>query len=162
MNIIDKIRRYFFFKKLEKCESYSWGENLLYVRNPKDGRVWLVNKATCKARLISQLGFLLGFSDDEIDFETLDQLPHSQNAHSRRIDYAKINRWTNCKNGLIALSWMLYPDGRYFADEDGYGMEDNDELTVYCIMNDNLEVIRPWTVVPDVPALLEQMGKGEN
>ena len=21
---------------------------------------------------------------------------------------------------------MLYPDGRYFADEDGFGMKDND------------------------------------
>ena len=52
---------------------------------------------------------------------------------------------------------MLYPDGRYFADEDGFGMEDNEELNVCCIMNDNLEVIRPFTVVSDVPALLDEI-----
>jgi len=33
---------------------------------------------------------------------------------------------------------MLYPDGRYFADEDGYGMEDNEEENVYCIIDSNL------------------------
>lgn len=95
----------------------------------------------------------------KIDFATLDKLPNSHNAHSRRIAYAGINRWTDCKHGLIALIWVLYPVGRYFADEDGFGMEDNDELNVYCIMNDNLEVIRPFTVVPDVPALLDEIAQ---
>jgi len=36
-------------------------------------------------------------------------------------------------------------------------MEDNDEEKIYCVMNDNLEVIRPFTIVPDVKALLEKM-----
>ena len=75
--------------------------------------------------------------------------------------YAHINRWDNCKKGLIALSWTLYPDGRYFEDEDGFGGEDNDELTVYCVMNDNLEVVRPFTVVPDVSALLKELSKAK-
>jgi hypothetical protein len=52
---------------------------------------------------------------------------------------------------------MLYPDGQYFADSDGYGGEDNDELMVYCVMNDNLEVIRPFTVVSDMRALLKKI-----
>ena len=101
----------------------------------------------------------LGMSDEEIDFESIDKLENSHNAHTRDIDYAGINRWTNCKNGLIALSWMLYPDGRYFADEDGFGMEDNDEVTVYCVMNEDLEVIRPFAPVEDVPSLLAQLSR---
>ena len=36
---------------------------------------------------------------------------------------------------------MIYPDGRYFADEDGFGMEDNDEEKAYCIINKDLEII---------------------
>ena len=28
---------------------------------------------------------------------------------------------------------------------------------VYCVMNDNLEVVRPFTVVPDVKALLDEI-----
>ena len=120
--------------QLEQCECYDWGENLLRVID-EDGDGYLVNKVTGKARLIDSHGLLIGFPDKEIDFETLDKIPHSHNAHSRRIDYARIGRWDNCENGLIALSWMLYPDG---LDED-------------------LNVVRPFTVVRDVRALLNEL-----
>ena len=88
-------------------------------------------------------------------------MPNSENAHTRQIEYANINRWDNCKKGLIALSWTLYPDGMYFADEDGFGMEPNNELTVYCIMDDDLNVIRPFTIVEDVDKLLKKLRKAK-
>ena len=144
--------------EIEGCECYSWGEDLLYVADNDYGE-YLVNKVTGKVRKIVERGRLVGFPDEEIDFETIDKLENSHNAHSRAIQYAGVNRWDDCKNGLIALSWMLYPDGRYFADEDGFGMEDNDELKVYCVMDDNLNVVRPFTPVDDVTALLAQMSR---
>ena len=142
--------------QLEQCNCYEWGENLLRVFDD-EGNGYLVNKATGKARLINILGRLVGFSDEEIDFETLDKLPHSHNAHLRRINYARIGRWDDCENGIFALSWMLYPDGQYFADADGFGMDDNGELIVYCVMDENLNVVQPFTVVPDISALLAQL-----
>ena len=142
--------------ELEQCECYSWGENILLVKE-ENGDRYLVNKATGKARQISMPGYVVGFSDDEIDFATVDKLPHGHKAHARDMDYTPICWYDSCQNGIIALMWMLYPDGRYFADEDGFGMEDNDEENIYCVMNDNLEVIRPFTVGPDVRALLKQM-----
>lgn len=142
--------------ELEQCACYSWGENILLVKE-ENGDRYLVNKATGKARQISMPGYVVGFSDDEIDFSTVDKLPHGYKAHSRDMDYTPICWYDRCKNGIIALVWMLYPEGRYFADEDGYGMEDNDEEKIYCILNDNLEVIRPFTVVPNIRALLDQL-----
>lgn len=142
--------------ELEGCRCCSWGEKLLHVTDNEYGE-YLVNQATGKVRKIVERRKLVGFPDDEIDFEAIDKLEHSHNAHTRDIDYADINCWANCKNGLIALSWMLYPDGRYFADEDGFGMEDNDEVTVYCVMNEDLEVIRPFAPVENVPRLLKQL-----
>jgi len=130
-------------KELEGCQCYSWGENLLLVVDEEDGR-YLVNKATGKSRKISEPGKLVGFSDEEIDLEAIEKLENSHNARLRLIQYGGISRWNDCTDGLITLCWTLYPDGRYFADEDGYGMEDNDELMVYCVMNDNLEVVKPF------------------
>lgn len=142
--------------QLKRCDCYNWGENLLLAQE-ENGDRYVVNKATGKARQITSPGRLVGFSDDEIDFDTIEQQPNSHNARTRRVDYAGVSRWSDCKNGIFALCWMLYPDGQYFADEDGFGMEDNDELMVYCIMDDNLNVIRPFTVVPDIQALLEEL-----
>lgn len=142
--------------ELEQCECYSWGENLLLVKEANGDR-YLVNKVTGKARQISTPGYVVGFSDDEIDFVTVDKLPHGHKAHSRDMDYTPMGWFDRCKNGLIVLVWMLYPNGRYFADEDGFGMEDNDEEKIYCVMNDNLKVVRPFTVVRDIHALLDQL-----
>lgn len=43
------------------------------------------------------------------------------------------------------------------ADEDGYGMEDNEEVKVYCVLDDNLQVVRPFGPVDDVTELLNKM-----
>ena len=142
--------------QLEQCACYSWGENILLAKE-ENGDRYLVNNVTGKARQISTPGYVVGFSDEEIDFETIDKLPHGHKAHDCSMDYGAICWWDRCQNGLIALSWTLYPDGRYFADSDGYGMEDNDEETIYCVLNDNLEVVRPFTVVSDIRALLAQL-----
>ena len=129
--------------ELEGCECYHWGENLYLVEDKDEGR-YLVNVESEKIRKISEPGKLVGFSDDEIDLEAIEKLPHSYNARLRLLEYGGISRWDNCRDGLITLCWTLYPDGRYFADEDGYGMEDNKEVAVYCVMNDNLEVVKPF------------------
>ena len=44
---------------------------------------------------------------------------------------------------------MLHPDGRYYADEDGFGMEDDDEENIYCIIDSNLRIIIPWQPMTD-------------
>ena len=63
------------------------------------------------------------------------------------------------KDGLCAISWTLYPDGRYFADEDGFGMEDNDEEEVYAIMNTDLNIVEPFRPIKDVRAYLKETFK---
>lgn len=35
------------------------------------------------------------------------------------------------KDGKASVEWTLQPDGRYFADEDGFGWEHFDEITLY-------------------------------
>ena len=35
------------------------------------------------------------------------------------------------KNGVAEVSWQINPDGRYYMDEDGYGMTDDEEITIY-------------------------------
>lgn len=147
---------------LEKGKCYDWGENLVRVIDEERWEGYLVNKATGKVRMIDSLGFLVsylvGFSDEDIDFATLDTLPNSENAHTRKIEnIAKIDCWDKCQNGLFALRWVLCPDWRYYADGYGTGTQYKEQLAVYCIMDDDLNIVRPFTVVDDIRALLREL-----
>ena len=52
---------------------------------------------------------------------------------------------------------MLYPDDRYFADSDRFGMEDNDEEEVWAIIDTDLKIIEPFRPVKDVRTYLNGM-----
>lgn len=41
--------------------------------------------------------------------------------------------------------WMVQPDGRYWADEDGYGMEDDYEVNLYAVFNKEGRFITPFS-----------------
>jgi len=41
------------------------------------------------------------------------------------------------KDGKSSVEWTLQPDGRYFADEDGFGWEHFDEITLYSCIDTN-------------------------
>jgi len=43
------------------------------------------------------------------------------------------------QDGKALVSWTLQPDGRYFEDEDGFGSEDCEEITLYSYLNENGE-----------------------
>ena len=60
---------------------------------------------------------------------------------------------------ICAITWTLYPDGRYFADENGFGMEDNDEEVVYAIIDTDLNIIEPFRPIEDVAAYLKEIRK---
>ena len=57
---------------------------------------------------------------------------------------------------------MLYPDGRYFADSDGFGMEDNDEEEVYAIIDTNLMIVKPFRPIEDVTDYLKELRKNKH
>lgn len=41
------------------------------------------------------------------------------------------------KDGKASVEWTLQPDGRYFEDEDGFGGENCEEITLYSHINTN-------------------------
>ena len=41
------------------------------------------------------------------------------------------------KDGKASVEWTLQPDGRYFADADGFGSENCEEITVHSYIDTN-------------------------
>lgn len=133
--------------------------DIRFTRDDKGG-MYITNIVTGKTRKLTS-GACLLVEDSEIDYEDISRkCPHGiENARAKAIRYAAVNTWDGFKDGYCAISWMLYPDGMYFADSDGYGMESNDEEVVYAIMNENLEIIEPFRPIEDVAAVLAELRK---
>lgn len=69
--------------------------------------------------------------NDDIDWWSLIGLPQSAINRARRQDATYPTFIRKYKDGVAKVSWQLNPDGRYFMDEDGYGMTDDEEVTIY-------------------------------
>lgn len=122
----------------------------------KNNELWLKNTKTEVVRQLYAGDFIRGFNDSDFDWEAIGKLEHNRNAYSREMRYGKISRWDDFIDGYCAFCWTLHPDGRYFADSDGYGAEDDDEVVIYTILNNNFEVVVPWCPM-DVRAVLKKL-----
>ena len=125
--------------------------------------LYIANTITGKIHKLSTTSGELLVDDNDIDYDAIAKECENGigNAQAKAIRYAGLNRWDGFKDGLCAISWMLYPDGRYFADEDGFGMEDNDEEEVYAIIDIDLNIIEPFRPIKDVAAYLKEIRKNK-
>ena len=131
--------------------AFFFGDNReLYIANTQIGKIRKVS--TGKSLLVD---------DNEIDIKSIAKVCENGigNARAKAIRYARINRWDGFKDGLCAISWMLYPDGRYFADSDGFGMEDNDEEVVYAIIDTDLNIVEPFRPIDNIEVYLQKLRK---
>lgn len=120
-----------------------------YVANTRTGKV---------RKFVDKMGNVL-IDTSAIDMETIRrECSNGFSIAQRKLtQYENMNRWDGFKNGICALSWTLYPDGQYFADEDGFGAECCNEETVYAIINTRLEIVKPFTCIGDVSEYLKGM-----
>lgn len=123
--------------------------NELIVDNTKNG----------KMHTFVEVNGNLKVEDKDIDNEAV----HSEHEHycrcadSMKVEFGGLRRLNDFKDGLCALCWTTYPDGRYFADEDGFGGEDNDEEILFCIINTDLEIVALFCPDGNVAKALQDM-----
>lgn len=132
------------------------GEGMAVI-NGEGKSFTIVNTETGKSRrIVSEDGWLL-VDDDEINFEAMEK------GCSGYYDGKSVEYWFGCygnfRNGVCALCWTISPDGLYFADEDGFGAEDNGEEMAYCVINRNMEIIVPFQPMNDVRGVLKKYEK---
>lgn len=133
-------------------DAFDIGENMAILK--ENGKSFtILNKETGKLRrIVSEDGRLL-VDDSEIDFDAIEEgCPDFEGG--KYVEYY-FGIFRDFKNGVCAICWTVYPDGRYFADEDGFGMEHNNEENAYCIINRDLEIIVPFQPIKDVATVLK-------
>lgn len=147
------------FPELDALHVYGYmiGEGMAMFGQSR-GPLYIVNTGTNKIKkLVDENSKVVGFTKEDIDYKSLDGIEHTGDAYRMEVDYAGMGRYSDFCDGICAIYWMLYPDGMYFADEDGFGMEDNDEVEIYCVIDKDFNVLRPFRPVSDVRTLLSEV-----
>lgn len=122
--------------------------------------LFFTNIVTGKIRKLSDDDGNVLVKDSEIDYEHIDKvcLHGAIFAHRKIMVYREMSSWDlKFKDGITAIIWTLYPDGQYFADEDGYGAENNREERVVAIMDTNLNIIEPFRPIEDIGEYLNNL-----
>ena len=60
---------------------------------------------------------------------------------------------------MAEVSWQLNPDGRYYMDEDGFGMTDDEEIEIYGFIDQNAKVVVKFRNIDENYRVLDKMRK---
>ncbi len=151
-------------KELDKhgFEKRSLGENMDVI-NGVIGQYWkplflLDNDARRAYVFMDECCKLQTVISDDILWDTISSRGLSR-AHALSALYPTFIH--NYKNGVAEVSWQLNPDGMYFMDEDGFGMTDDEELTIYGIIDRRGKVLVKFRELRNSSELVQMRHKAE-
>lgn len=149
------------YPEYENIRGHLLGDGMVMLRGDRY-EIFVLNTKTGLMRQFVDSEERLLVEDTEVnDRQIRGHLSHGYSWLNNRIaSFGGLHTWDGFKNGFCALDWTLYPDGRYFADEGGFGMEDNDEELVYCIINKNLDIVVPFFYAEDPTEVLNAVRAG--
>lgn len=103
-----------------------------YLVDNKNGRAYEI--------MDTYLNFVK-FTKDDIDWESLAVLPEGVKSRAQSLSAQFPTFIRKFSNGIAEVSWQLNPDGKYYMDEDGYGMTDDKEIMVYGYIDTEMNVL---------------------
>lgn len=129
-----------------RSEAHFWcrkNGGMLLLYNRSNRQRYLVNTHTRQSyQLTDTTGRIVAFGKKDMDYRAIESLPYHENAYLMQADY--YFSVEDFDRGVALVVWTLYPDGRYFADEDGFGGSDNDEVNIYAYIDQACKVLIPF------------------
>lgn len=127
-----------------------WKPRFLLNHNTKTAHEWM--DVNCR---------LVNVSDDDIKWDTLKNLPEQilERVRERNAFYPSF--FYRFEDGVSEVRWQLNPDGRYWMDDEGYGMTDDEEINIYGVMDTACNMVIPFQIIEDFKQLnaLEERAK---
>lgn len=86
---------------------------------------------------------------EHIDWESMKKLPDEAwpKLRAYSFSYPSFIRWYS--NGIAEVQWQLIPDGRYWMDDDGFGMTSEVELNIYGFIDQEANIISKFHYYTD-------------
>lgn len=134
------------YNRLKNC-----GDGMEIIEEVIDGywrERFLVNHNDKTAYELMTPGLKLAFvTKGDVDWDGVRTLENNENAYTFSARYPRFSV-DKFQDGVAMVNWTLYPDGRFFMDEDGYGMEDNVESVIYGFIDTHARVVVPFQAIP--------------
>lgn len=86
---------------------------------------------------------------EHIDWESMKNLPEEAWLQLKAYSFCYPSFILGYHNGIAKVQWQLIPDGRYWMDEDGYGMTSDVELNIYGFIDQNANIISKFRYYSD-------------
>ena len=154
MSILSKLKKWFrspgekpvAFVPLQPSEphwsvKYTYGMHR-YRTADEDSTVYYIDEARgIRKMIVDRYGNIQnfpGFKKDDSWIGAVDEY-YLKPQIRFRTDFEK---W----NGRFIMLWEIQPDGRYWGDDDGFGMEGGPEVIVYTFLNENGDFDGPFRV----------------
>lgn len=118
----------------------------IYIIQQSIGGWWkqryLIDKRRHCAYEIMDSGMnFVHFTADDIDWDSLKNLSDRVKMRARNLSVIYPTFVGSFQYDVAEVSWQLNPDGRYFMDSDGYGMTDDEEVTLYGFIDREMNVL---------------------
>lgn len=121
---------------------------------------YLVNHNTkCAYEFIDGNQCLLTVSEDDIDWDSLKNLPEKALNRAIGLSFEFPSFIHGYVNGVAEVSWQLNPDGRYYMDDDGFGMTNDREIKIYGFIDQNAKVVVKFRNINECYDELDKMRK---
>lgn len=113
--------------------------------------IYLINKNKKTGYMLVNTSNHVQVSEDEIDLISIQEAFNKERIEEDPRKCIKENLYfdfyvSNFKDGLATWSWEIYPDGRYFEEEDGTGMKPNNPVVITANISSECNIIMPFTV----------------
>ena len=93
--------------------------------------------------------YLVTVTTDDIDWTSLKKLPEKAIKRAEWLSFQFPSFIRGFRNGVARVDWQLNPDGRYYMDDDGFGMTPDDEIEIYGFIDTKGNVLVKFKAIKD-------------
>ena len=124
------------------------GEDMTLVKESICGwwkpRFLLDNKTQEAFEFLDMNEHFVKFPENDVEWSTLRDVPGDAWGRARTGNATYPTHVGKFENGIAKVWWQINPDGRYFMDEDGYGMTDDEEIELVGAIDRTGKVVKKY------------------
>lgn len=126
-------------------EFHDLGMGCVFITRYRSKACWFYNKQTLMIMpLVDHYGNVLFVTESDIEPEAIKEIDENCPGYKLR---AHFRFWIyKFENGKASIEWTVRPDGRYWADEDDYGMTDDERISLSGQINTEGKVVSLFKV----------------